>query len=264
MLPGVRTMRMTKSVAGCLLVLVACSSRDASRQAPAGSGGEGSDGSGRPAPATHSFDAAPDAIRAEATSMVNVQAGPVFGRESTCGRRGPHPAVQHVRQEVAAFRIHVAPATCEQWASCVAAGGCQESPPREFCKYGRAVVSARDAAAYCAWQHAELPSWGQWHRAIRGDRRDDFPTGATWNASLACKRPTNPGSMMKRCEYVSEHGVEYAMENPNEAEWTRDVDCLNDEQRRVAVDLIGNNLGLPSLGQKRAEFRCVASAQPAP
>jgi len=253
-------MNVSRSLPGFLILLIACSSRDTASQSASATTENGAGA----APSIRSIDASTDAPRIQVVNSVEIPAGPVLGRESTCARPGPHPAIQYVPQQVESFRIDIAPVTCDEWSSCVSAGRCQESARRDFCKYGRAVVSGLDAQDYCRWRNAELPSWAQWHRAVRADRRDGFPTGASWDAARACKRPTNPNSILKRCEYTSESGVVYAMENPNEAEWTRDVECIRGEKMRLAIHLTGNDLGQPALVQKRAEFRCVVATQPAP
>lgn len=194
------------------------------------------------------------------TAMIDVAGGSVWGRQSLCGRDGAEklPAIQYVLQRVDAFRIDHHTVSCAEWADCAAAGGCQKAESeRDVCKDEQAVVTDADAHAYCRWRKSHLPTWAQWHRAIRADRKDAYPTGPTWDPSRGCQNPSLPDGVMKRCEYVSDHGVLFAMHNPHHGEWTSDVDCLGGEKRRLAVDLMGFELGVPSWGTKAAEFRCV-------
>lgn len=244
------------------LTVISCSSRETSTPPPAEHGPGGSFGATGSSVVIPVVDGAPDAIRIDAVGMIEVRAGAVWGRDSTCGG-GSRPAIQYVRQEVPGFRIDYSTVTCEQWANCVAAGACPVGPSRVSCKYNHAVPTRTDAEMFCRWRNASLPSWAQWIRAVRGDTRDYFPTGSAWDPARACRRPSVPDGPLRRCEYESDLGVLFAMENPNEAEWTRDVECFHGESRSLAVDVVGNDLGLPSLGQKRAEFRCVADQQPA-
>jgi len=186
--------------------------------------------------------------------------------ECPAGTAHPVPGVVQKRQRVEAFAIDETTTSCARFRACVAAGACEGSDMRDCtyggdCCHGAAFVPATQATAYCAWQHARLPSYAQWQRAVRGTEGRVFPhpMGQRWDPALACEHPSST-SQMRRCLHRSDDGVEYATENRNMGEWTRDLDCARDGGLHLApvnADLLGTRLDLPNVARLRAEFRCV-------
>jgi formylglycine-generating enzyme required for sulfatase activity len=164
-------------------------------------------------------------------------------------------------QEVAAFLIDRRTVPCTAFDSCVRSGKCR-SDGKVTCEDGVLVGPHSEAKSYCEWRGARLPSLAEWQRATRGVTGNRFPTGAKWDASRACERPTTTGSM-RRCEHVGDEGVVYAIDNPNVGEWTGDVGCLVVDGQfftgPVLAHLTANRLDIFTVLGDTGEFRCARS-----
>lgn len=168
-------------------------------------------------------------------------------------------------QQVEAYRIDRAVATCDQYRACVAARACP-ALGREYpteCAEGIAVMPVEAARRYCAWRGGRLPTYLEWQRANR-DRGMRTPPNEP-----SCDHPTSNQEAFPRCLYTSELGVTYALRSANRNEWLSDVDCyvaLLERWRRgpVAVEINGPELFFtrhPERGTAEwgggGEFRCV-------
>jgi hypothetical protein len=90
-----------------------------------------------------------------------------------------------------------------------------------------------EAAEYCAWRQASVPTYAQWQRAIRGPDGKHFPWGDEWK-NPGCDKGADPDNP-KRCMYET-NGV--AFEAGSQGEWTSDLDCgqdLRSVKRRLPV-----------------------------
>lgn len=251
---------MTRSI-GAILLLAACSSKpDPEPPAP----------SAPPPPVTARPAADASANLVTPVRQVEITAGDVWTIDTQCGPTlGKDIRVgETVRTRVEAFRIDETVVTCEHWAACAATKACWDD--EKFCRHGKAVVPRAEAAMYCRWRGARLPSWPEWYRAVRGDSRQRFPMGEAFDDKLACERPTIAAADgPKRCEFTSAAGVTYAMRNPHRAEWTRDEICVLERGAKMAfglgVGLSGDKFDYPYFLLSRpselqvgyAEFRCV-------
>jgi formylglycine-generating enzyme required for sulfatase activity len=87
------------------------------------------------------------------------------------------------RVYLSAFAIDRVEVTVAAYRGCVQAGGCPPAPltlsdPR-FVRPNLPVTSVTwdEAAAFCAWRHARLPTEAEWERAARGPDQRVWPWG---------------------------------------------------------------------------------------
>jgi iron(II)-dependent oxidoreductase len=85
-----------------------------------------------------------------------------------------------------AYRVDRHEVTVAEYQRCVAAGVCQAPPAsHRLCNSNRPdhgqhpmnCVTYEDAAGYCGWRGARLPSPDEWERAARGPRSTTYPWG---------------------------------------------------------------------------------------
>ena len=102
------------------------------------------------------------------------------------------------------YQISLHEVTNAQFAQFVADTGYRALNPdwRKYARWGpqAPVVSVAwsDAAAYCKWAKARLPSEEEWERAARGPTPRIYPWGNEWNPALAVwstDRPAPVGSI---------------------------------------------------------------------
>lgn len=96
-----------------------------------------------------------------------------------------------------------------------------ERAPDEYLAHPVALVSWDDAAAYCAWRHARLPSEHEWERALRGDDAREYPWGNGPDAARLNSAELGPGDTTPVLAYsrgVSPFGL--ADGAGNVATWT--------------------------------------------
>jgi formylglycine-generating enzyme required for sulfatase activity len=72
--------------------------------------------------------------------------------------------------------------TNAQYAECVQAGFCKESPSSsfdnpEYSNHPVTYMDSRDAEAYCSWAGKRLPTEAEWEKAARGTSSRAFPWG---------------------------------------------------------------------------------------
>jgi hypothetical protein len=193
----------------------------------------------------------------EAEQMVTIPSGPAVGTALRCGEH---------QTALDGFRIDRDLTSCDAFNACVHAGACPAQ--HESCRHEAAVVGHGAAAAYCQWRHAELPSFAQWQRAIRGPEARLYPTGGAWLRDLGCAQPTisesDAVSGALRCRNTNAAGIVHYVLDPNEIEWTRDDDCIDPKQPQERLP-VGVNVYVESLDREflrpssadYGEFRCV-------
>ncbi len=107
---------------------------------------------------------------------------------------GPESSRKH---RVEAFFIDTVEVTVESFARCVEARACAKART----KAGTGAVtmlSAGDAAAYCAWREARLPTVLEWlHAATSGTQAEEIATGkvAEWVSAGEAWRPKEEGQV---------------------------------------------------------------------
>jgi formylglycine-generating enzyme required for sulfatase activity len=85
------------------------------------------------------------------------------------------------------FFLQVDEVTTEQYARCVAAGGCSAAGTDDFCNAGRAgreknpinCVTFAQAAAYCTWLGRRLPTEDEWEYAAGGKAKRLYAWGSS-------------------------------------------------------------------------------------
>ena len=128
--------------------------------------------------------------------MIDIPAGPL-----TAGcNRWPPMYPHHVyascvyaeapeRIEVPAFKASSQPVSHGEYDVCVDAGVCErpwrDQLPRGSMPYvdvsgAPIAVEWTDAATYCRWRHASLPTVLEWERLARGSTASLFPWGDSW------------------------------------------------------------------------------------
>ncbi len=116
--------------------------------------------------------------------MIAIPAG-TFRMGNAREKRGDGP--EHEVQ-LSAFEIDRTEVTAKAYASCVAAGACDEPAKKRFCTGGVPglelhpinCVSWKQAAAYCAFVKKRLPTEAEWERAARGTDGRRFVWGDVW------------------------------------------------------------------------------------
>jgi len=192
--------------------------------------------------------------------MAVIVTGPVVGTGLKCPIDPPATTLP-------GFTIDKARVSCDAYNACVHAGACSDSEASLKCSYGTAVTTLVNATAYCHWRRAELPSVAQWQRAIRGPKGDKYPTGEGWLATEGCRKATGKHPRTHepiRCENTTADGVVYYVMDPDDFEWTRDIDCWTstepDDRRPLGVNTAADSLDIGE-PRRRPEtsmgtFRC--------
>lgn len=150
-----------------------------------------------------------------------------------------HPVV------VSAFQIQRTEVSVAAYARCVAAGGC--APPGyvagdpHFDRPELPVTSVRwdDAAAYCTWAGARLPTEAEWELAARGTARRTYPWGENFNPHIANHGALAPDPTDATDGYLGPAPVEAFRDGAtpegvlnlagNVAEWVSDYYDTDDE-----------------------------------
>lgn len=184
--------------------------------------------------------------------MIEIPTGAFLGQRIVCPKL--HTDRLDYPQPVGAYRIDRRLVSCDDYAVCVAAGGCT-AVGREECTGNIVVATFEAATAYCVWRGAQLPSYAQWSRAIRGVDGRRYPTGPAWDEERGCERRTTTRTSLPRCENISAAGVEFAVKG-HFGEWTRDVSCDEFGAGAVVADLLGEALDRIAYARSPAEFRC--------
>lgn len=100
--------------------------------------------------------------------------------------------------QLAAFAIDRTEVTRGAYLRCAAAGACAPSRVPEADarlsspEHPAVLVTAAEAAGYCAWVGGRLPSEAEWERAARAGSPRRFPWGNQWNDRLANAAPHDP------------------------------------------------------------------------
>lgn len=160
--------------AALLVVAASCAAGGVVRaENAAGRAPGGVDGARAPSPSSRAMSST--------AAMVEIGAG--------CFQLGPkQPYHVLVPREACllAYRIDRTEVTVAQYQQCVAAGACQLPPiAQKLCNTNRPdrgqhplnCATYEDAAAYCKWRGARLPSPDEWERAARGPRSTTYPWG---------------------------------------------------------------------------------------
>lgn len=119
--------------------------------------------------------------------MVMISRGSfLMGSDSLGAARAPYPQHQETVEE---FWVHVYEVSNAEYQECVDAIACTQpfktsSPTHpqyfvnsQFSEYPVIWVSYRQAAQYCDWIGAQLPTEAQWERAARGTEGRTYPWG---------------------------------------------------------------------------------------
>jgi len=234
-------------------------------QSPAGSG------SSVTIPFTSEIDArAPGLI----DDMIAFPAGAARGRLLTCDHEHKlsetAEPVEDSPFSVTAFEIDRRTVSCVDYGACVDSKVCRSLDDHGECNLERAVVRYANAAAYCRWRGARLPSYAEWQRAVRGSEGRLYVTGSTYEPKSACTQPTShdpAGDHEGRgCQQVSSDGVMFSTRSLSGVEWTGDEACIlvqgNRETGRAGVFLLDDRLDLMSIHVHEGEFRCARNRAP--
>lgn len=105
-----------------------------------------------------------------------------------------------------AYRIDRTEVTVAQYQQCIDAGACKPPPAAQrLCNANRPgrgqhpanCVAYEDAAGYCKWRGARLPSPDEWERAARGPRSATYPWGERKPAAQLVVGPRSAEEMSR-------------------------------------------------------------------
>jgi formylglycine-generating enzyme required for sulfatase activity len=123
-------------------------------------------------------------------------------------------------QTVAAFWLDRTEVSRADYAACMSAGSCTETPDSDFSTQPEQPinrVSWQQANEFCAWRGAQLPTEPQWEFAARGPDGLIFPWGNTSDGTEAnhCDGNCGRASWSANYQYVHEdHDDGYAVTAP--------------------------------------------------
>ena len=134
------------------------------------------------------------------------------------------------RANVEAFWIDRTEVTNDQYAKCVAEGGCDEPlyriPFEDPARADHPVmwVGLREAEAYCQWAGARLPREIEWEKAARGCDGRAYPWGDTFEADLVNHYWSGIGDTMPVGNYPAGASPYGALDMAgNVCEWVSDL-----------------------------------------